>query len=66
MRAHGVRNKLATLIDQAPRRYAFSVREWHLIAEVGLLDEDSLVELIDGRHSRRTPLATRASSASTT
>ncbi|MGH9131994.1 MAG: hypothetical protein ACRDWV_10080 [Acidimicrobiales bacterium] len=54
------------MIDQAPRRYAFSVREWHLIAEVGLLDEDSLVELIDGRHSRRTPLATRASSASTT
>ncbi|MGH9069214.1 MAG: Uma2 family endonuclease [Acidimicrobiales bacterium] len=43
----------------APVRYAFTVAEYHLMGEVGLLDEDSRVELIGGEIVRMSPVGDR-------
>ncbi len=40
-------------------RYAFSVDEWHRMGEVGIFDEDSRVELLDGEVFTMAPIGNR-------
>lgn len=41
------------------KRHRFTVREYHAMAEAGLLSEDDRVELIDGEIVEMTPIGTR-------
>ncbi|MDX1532425.1 MAG: Uma2 family endonuclease [Rhodothermales bacterium] len=47
------------LLELAPRERPFTVDEYHALARAGILDEDSRVELIDGRLIVMSPIGPR-------